>query len=92
MSFRNFQHLLLVGGAGSSHRETGGAWRELRGFALRHYPHAVEKYRWATQGLHEFRRRFLISAPYSASTSNLYVATGFNKWGNDLLYGVRYDS
>ena len=45
MSFRNFQHLLLVGGGDHRTGKPGGAWQDLRGFALRHYPHAVEKYR-----------------------------------------------
>ena len=80
MSFRNYGKLLLVGGGSHRTGRRGGAWRELRTFAQRHYPHAVERYHWATQDCMSLDGMPYIG-PYSASTSNLYVATGFNKWG-----------
>ena len=80
LSFRNYGNLLLVGGGGHRTGKQGGGWRELRAFAGRHYPHAAEKFHWATQDCMSLDGVPYIG-PYSASTSGLYVATGFNKWG-----------
>lgn len=80
MSFRNYNHLLLVGGGGHRTGKKGGNWQELRDFSHRHYPDAAEKYHWATQDCMTLDGIPYIGA-YSASTTDLYVATGFNKWG-----------
>ena len=80
MSFRTYGNLLLVGGGGHRTGKKGGSWPELQNFARRHYPDAVEKYRWAAQDCMTLDAVPYIG-PYSASTSGLYVATGFNKWG-----------
>lgn len=80
LSFRSSGDLLLLGGG--SHRTgcNGGNWEELRHFAKKHYPQAEEVGWWATQDC-----MTLDSIPYigrySKKMSNLYVATGFNKWG-----------
>lgn len=80
MSFRNYENLLLIGGGAHRTGKKGGGWQELRNFAERHYPEASEIYYWATQDC-----MTLDSIPYigqySARTTNLYVAAGFNKWG-----------
>ena len=80
MSFRNYQNLLLIGGGDHRTGKQGGNWQELSNFAIRYYPNAKEKYRWATQDC-----MTLDSVPYigqySKHTPNFYVATGFNKWG-----------
>lgn len=80
MSFRNHDGLLLIGGGGHRTGKTGGSWEELRRFASLYYPGSVERYRWATQDC-----MTLDGVPYighySKGTSNLYAATGFNKWG-----------
>lgn len=80
MSFRNYQNLLLIGGGDHRTGKQGGNWQELSDFAIRYYPDAKEKYRWATQDC-----MTLDSVPYigqySKQTPNFYVATGFNKWG-----------
>ena len=80
MSFRNFENLLLVGGGDHRTGKQGGDFRELRSFAKTHYPSCREKFAWATQDC-----MTLDSVPYigrySKNTSDLYVATGFNKWG-----------
>lgn len=80
MSFRNQKDLLLVGGGGHRTGKQGGGWRELWEFARRHYPQAEERYHWATQDCMSLDGVPYIG-PYSASTADLYVATGFNKWG-----------
>lgn len=80
MSFRNYGNLLLIGGGDHRTGKQGGAWRELRTFAGRHYPQAVEKYHWATQDCMSLDGVPYIGR-YSALTPNWYVATGFNKWG-----------
>ena len=80
LSFRNHGNLLLVGGGGHRTGKQGGGWHELRNFAAKHYPQAIEKYHWATQDCMSLDGAPYIG-PYSASTSGLYVATGFNKWG-----------
>ncbi|MEF9984697.1 MAG: FAD-dependent oxidoreductase [Oscillospiraceae bacterium] len=80
MSFRNYKDLLLIGGGDHRTGKTGGNWEELRRFAKQHFPKAQEKYAWATQDC-----MTLDSVPYignySKHTPNLFVATGFNKWG-----------
>ena len=80
LSFRNNGNLLLLGGGDHRNGKQGGNWRELREFARRHYPNAREQYHWATQDCMSLDGVPYIGN-YSASTSGLYVATGFNKWG-----------
>ena len=80
LSFRNYGDLLLLGGGAHRTGKSGGGWEELEVFARRHYPDCEIEYRWATQDCMS-----LDSVPYigqyCASTPNIYVATGFNKWG-----------
>ena len=80
MSFRSFDNLLLVGGGGHRTGKKGGNWQELRAFAHKHYPNAVERYHWAAQDCMP-----LDDAPYigiySPAMPDCYVATGFRKWG-----------
>ena len=80
MSFRNYKNLLLIGGGDHRTGKKGGGWQEMRDFAHRHYPQAEEQYHWATQDCMSLDGVPYIG-PYSASTTDLYVATGFNKWG-----------
>ena len=80
MSFRNAEGLLLLGGGDHRTGKKGGAWDELERFAARYYPQAKERFRWATQDCMTLDGVPYIGQ-YSKSTPNLYVATGFNKWG-----------
>ena len=80
MSFRNYENLLFVGGGAHRTGKKGGNWEELRAFAKKHYPNAIEKYHWATQDCMTLDGMAYIGS-YSKSTKGLYVATGFNKWG-----------
>ncbi len=80
MSFRNYRNLLLIGGGDHRTGKKGGCWNELQNFAQKYYPNAKEKYRWAAQDCMTLDEVPYIGT-YSANTPNLYVATGFNKWG-----------
>lgn len=86
LSFRGYgEHLLLGGG---SHRtgKQGGSYNELELFAKKHYPNAKITHRCATQDCMTLDGVPYIGQ-YSLGTENLYVATGFNKWGmtNSML-------
>ena len=80
LSFRNYDNLLLLGGGSHRTGKKGGNYRELRKFVKKYYPDAKEKYFWATQDCMTLDGIPYIGR-YSANTENLYVATGFNKWG-----------
>ena len=80
ISMRNYNDYLLIGGGGHRTGEVGGGWKTLRNFAKKYYPNAVEKYAWATQDCMTLDGLPYIGR-YSGSTSDLYVSTGFNKWG-----------
>ena len=80
LSFRRYNNLLLLGGGSHRTGGKGGNWKELQRFSEKYYPGAREISRWATQDC-----MTLDSIPYigkySRLTPDLYVATGFNKWG-----------
>lgn len=80
LSFRTHQNLLLLGGGGHRTGKQGGTWNELRAFTEKHYPTAQEVYHWATQDCMTLDGIPYIGQ-YSKNTPNLYVATGYNKWG-----------
>ena len=99
LSFREAGELLLLGGGSHRTGKGGGGWSELRAFANAHYADAVEKYHWATQDCMTLDGIPYIGR-YSSRTENLFVATGFNKWGmtsslvsaiilSDLVRGVK---
>lgn len=101
MSFRNAENLLLIGGGDHRTGKQGGSYNELRRFIKTHYPENKEVYHWATQDCMTLDGLPYIGE-YSKNTPNIYVATGFNKWGmtasmaaadilSDLLSGKKND-
>ncbi len=80
LSFRNYGNLLFLGGGSHRTGKSGGNWQELREFAKKHFPNAKEVAHWATQDCISLDGIPYIGR-YSKQTENLYVATGFNKWG-----------
>ncbi len=80
MSFRSYGALLLVGGGGHRTGKKGGGWQELIDFANTHYPQARTVCQWATQDCMTLDGIPYIGQ-YSRKTPDLYVLTGFNKWG-----------
>lgn len=79
-SFRNYNDLLFIGGGGHRTGKKGGNYEELRTFAKKHFPRAEEKFHWATQDCITLDGIPYIGN-YCKTTPDLYVATGFNKWG-----------
>ncbi len=80
LSFRNQGDYLLIGGGSHRTGKHSSGWRSLEAFAKKHYPGAKEICRWAAQDCITLDGIPYIG-PYSKNTPNLYVATGFNKWG-----------
>lgn len=80
MSFRNYGDYLLLGGGDHRTGKQGGNFRELRSFAKVHYPACAEHYAWATQDCMSLDGVPYIGQ-YAKTLPNIYVATGFNKWG-----------
>jgi Rieske Fe-S protein len=81
-TFRNYNNYLIFGSG--NHRsgkfEPVDAYAKIEQAARKWYPESEIKYTWSNQdcitpdGIPYIGR-------YSASTPNIYVATGFNKWG-----------
>ena len=80
LSFRNHRGLLLLGGGSHRTGKQGGTWQKLERFAKQHYPQAEIVNRWATQDCIPLDGVPYIGQ-YSPNTPDLFVATGFNKWG-----------
>ncbi len=80
LSFRTFHDLLLLGGGSHRTGKKGGNWEELSSFSKTFYKGAKEVSRWAAQDCMPLDDIPYIGQ-YSKNTPNLYVATGFHKWG-----------
>ena len=80
MSFREYGGLLLLGGGSHRTGKKGGNWKELRSFAAKNFSESREMCSWATQDCMTLDGMAYIGL-YSKNTPNMYVATGFNKWG-----------
>lgn len=80
LSFRNYNNLLLLGGGSHRTGKKGGNYDELIRFAKSHYPDATIETQYATQDCMTLDGMPYIGQ-YSKNTPDLFVATGFNKWG-----------
>ena len=80
LSFRTYGDLLLLGGGGHRTGKQGGCWQELETFSHQYYPKAEIVGKWATQDCMTLDGIPYIGQ-YSKHTPDLYVTTGFNKWG-----------
>ena len=80
LSFRPYGDLLLLGGGGHRTGKQGGCWQELEEFARTHYKNAEIVAKWATQDCMTLDGIPYIGR-YAKGTPNVFVATGFNKWG-----------
>lgn len=80
MSLRNYGSYLILGGGSHRTGKKGGNWNEIREAAKKYYPNAREKFHWAAQDCMSLDGIPYIGH-YSRRMSDLYVATGFNKWG-----------
>ena len=80
LSFRSYNDILLIGG---NNRRTGKhstGWQPINDFAKEYYPDSQLQFEWATQDCMSLDNIPYIGQ-YSKNTPDLYVATGFNKWG-----------
>ncbi len=80
MSFRNYNNLLLIGGGGHRTGKNSGSWASIDDFSKKYYPGAKIIYQWAAQDCMSLDNIPYIGR-YSGNTSEMFVATGFNKWG-----------
>lgn len=80
LSFRTYDNLLLIGGSGHRTGKGSDAWDAIESFAKSHYPDAKVRYQWAAQDCMSLDGIPYIGH-YSKNTPDMYVATGFNKWG-----------
>lgn len=83
LSLRNHGEFLLLGGGSHRTGKQGGNWNELRKTAKRLFPESREIFHWAAQDCMTLDGMPYIGH-YSKSTPDLFVATGFNKWGMSL--------
>ena len=79
-SIRSSGELLLFGGGAHPTGKKGGGYARLEALAQSCYPRAGIKYRWAAQDCMSLDGIPYIGR-YGKNTPELYVATGFNKWG-----------
>ena len=81
-SFRNYNNLLLLGGIKqrTGENKEGGSYDKLISIAKGLYPESKVRYKWSSQDCMTIDGIPYIGR-YSEETPNIYVATGFNKWG-----------
>ena len=89
LSFRSYKNTLLLGGGTHRTGKAGCGWANLKEAAHKLYPDCKAKYKWATQDCITLDGVPYIGK-YSKFSDNLYVATGFNKWGmTSSMVGAR---
>ena len=80
LSLRQSGELLLLGGGGHRTGKRGGCWQELEELSRRYYAGAEIVGRWAAQDCMTLDGIPYIGQ-YAGSTSDVFVASGFHKWG-----------
>ncbi len=80
LSLRSAGRWLLLGGGGHRTGKKGLGWKLPEFAAAKYYPRAQIVARWATQDCMSLDGIPYIGR-YSSGTQNLYVTTGFQKWG-----------
>ena len=80
LTLRDWNGLVLLGGGSHRTGKPGLGWQAAEAFAARHWPQARVVSRWATQDCMTLDGVPYIGR-YSPRTPDLYVATGYNKWG-----------
>ncbi len=80
LTFRSYGEYLLMGGGAHRTGKQGGGMAEVTAAAKRFFPKAEIVARWAAQDCMTLDGLAYIGQ-YSEHTPNLFVATGFNKWG-----------
>lgn len=80
LSVRSAGKWLLLGGGGHRTGKQGHGWKLPESVAKKYYPKARITERWATQDCMTLDGMPYIGL-YSKATPDLYVATGFGKWG-----------
>jgi len=80
LSIRSAGQYLLLGGGGHRTGKQGLGWTLPQSAAERYYPQGKIAARWATQDCMSLDGMPYIGR-YSKATPDLYVATGFQKWG-----------
>ena len=80
LSFRSHNGVLLLGGGGHRTGEEGQGWNAPERACRQYYPDAEIIRKWATQDCMTLGTIPYIGQ-YSKSTQDIFVATGFNKWG-----------
>ena len=80
LSMRSYGDLLLLGGGSHRTGKKGGGWREVEKFAKEYFPGSEVVSRWATQDCMSLDGVPYIGR-YSRGTPEMFVASGFNKWG-----------
>lgn len=80
LSFRTYGKYLLLGGGSHRTGKPGCGWEALRRTAQEAYPDAHEEFAWAAQDCMSLDVMPYIGR-HSSGRRELYVASGFNKWG-----------
>ena len=99
LSFRNYKSYLLIGSGGHRTGKKSVGYKASEDFCKKNFPEAQIEYRFATQDCMSLDGIPYIGE-YSKGSENLYVATGFNKWGmtssmvcadilSDIITGVK---
>ncbi len=79
-SFRNYENYLLIGERGKRTGKKNEYWEPLRALKDEYFPAAIERFAWANQDCMTLDGMPYIGH-YSKNTPDLFVATGFHKWG-----------